>query len=336
MARYHSIELLELATIWTGVAARGALFEHEYIGTRLDSAGRKVFFILPHLRRAAHEDVRRELLAKAVGMAVVCATCGKAAKDVCSKCHEVPYCSRPCQQKAWKEHGRVCKRKMSHDDFWLFFTAGKCSIFNGSLMSVVHRLRKAGVVITCEGSEIKEATLLRNVQLPVAQEVVKVILKADATQLPPDGFDLASFPAHAVARAQHLAEVEITDFKLDACTPLTCVQTAHLGFHHVGQVELADGRKFIVDLTAAQFGDREAVYQETPWKLVPVQIFLEHARSCELMTSVSTAMLEISIQILRSSQAESLLATHMLYMVNETEQAARRKLGLVKTRKRRA
>lgn len=37
-----------------------------------------------------------------------CAVCGKRAHYTCSQCQKVPYCSRVCQQSAWKEHKKVC------------------------------------------------------------------------------------------------------------------------------------------------------------------------------------------------------------------------------------
>ena len=38
-----------------------------------------------------------------------CAVCGEAAKQRCSKCKGVWYCSRECQLKNWKEHKKMCK-----------------------------------------------------------------------------------------------------------------------------------------------------------------------------------------------------------------------------------
>ena len=39
----------------------------------------------------------------------VCAGCGEAATQRCSKCKSEWYCSRECQLKRWKEHKPMCK-----------------------------------------------------------------------------------------------------------------------------------------------------------------------------------------------------------------------------------
>ena len=38
----------------------------------------------------------------------ICATCGEAATNRCSKCHHEWYCSRKCQVSAWKKHKEIC------------------------------------------------------------------------------------------------------------------------------------------------------------------------------------------------------------------------------------
>lgn len=38
-----------------------------------------------------------------------CASCGKPAKQFCSSCKSVFYCSKDCQKKGWKSHKPNCR-----------------------------------------------------------------------------------------------------------------------------------------------------------------------------------------------------------------------------------
>jgi MYND finger len=45
------------------------------------------------------------------GSVVPCLSCGKDARQKCSKCERVWYCSKECQTKSWKTHKAVCNRQ---------------------------------------------------------------------------------------------------------------------------------------------------------------------------------------------------------------------------------
>lgn len=40
---------------------------------------------------------------------MMCPSCGKPGKFLCSRCKSVRYCSKECQKAHWKEHKKVCK-----------------------------------------------------------------------------------------------------------------------------------------------------------------------------------------------------------------------------------
>lgn len=193
----------------------------------------------------------------------------------CGRCKYEYYCSVLCQKKDWDIHKHVCRTRMSEEDFWAWFTAGKCSMLNCGFVNLVQRLMTAGVRVNIDGIQVAEVFASSEVAVSYRESsshqdsfISKEIISVYSNHKVPlaGSAKLDDYNQSEVDRLQHIAP------SLCKCDNFVkCSDLSHMT-HQVCVLNMVDGNKMVVDLAGYQYGLTK-MYSGLPWVCCPFSVY---------------------------------------------------------------
>lgn len=240
-------------------------------------------------RRAPLSDIRETFLAQEPE-GDGCAVCQTKTSLSCQRCHEVRFCSLPCQKQGWVCHKQTCRPKLKRRHFWAWATSGQCGVVTGVLAYVLHHARDRVLV---NGRRIADVVVLNDIHMKCT------ILES------------VSIFNRQVPRSYNIS--------------LTCQEITHLDRHTALGLRLepeeereeqeeskhADTQDtykdwFILDMTAPQFGFSSLSPLDIPWLFKPEQEFMSYYTTKEAYSVVKMQTFMAALQGRPDDQAKKI------------------------------